>query len=142
MTRRPLLLLPFLPGLRAADAERQVFDLFATLASRLSEGDAAGFLDGFDKSMPGYEELRANVAALVLEAEIQSSIEFERNEGTATARSVELDWFVQLVGRSPARAVTRRRELVKCRVEKSGKRWKVRSLEPRSLFAAIGISAG
>ena len=139
MTRRLVLLLPFTPCLRAADAEEQVFELFTTLASRLSGGDAAGFLDGFDKTMPGYEEFRASVAGLLQQAEVQSSIEFRRNEGTGATRIVEADWFLQIKERYETGAVTRRREIVKCRVEKAGKRWKVFSLEPQSLFAPVKV---
>jgi hypothetical protein len=141
MTRRLLLLLPFVPRPGAADAEDEVFELFTTLASRLSAGDAAGFLDGFDRAMPGYEQFRASVAGLLAQAEVQSSIEFRSNEGTDAARSVEIDWFLQIKERYETGAVTRRREIVKCRVEKAGRRWKVFSLEPQSLFAPVTVGA-
>jgi hypothetical protein len=141
MTRRLLLLVPFVPRLGAADAEEQVFDLFTTIASWMSAGDAGAFLDGFDKTMPGYEQFRANVTGLLAQAEVHSSIEFRRNEGSDTARSVEIDWFLQIKERYETGAVTRRRGIVKCRVEKAGRRWKVFSLEPQSLFAPVKVGA-
>jgi hypothetical protein len=139
MTRRCVVLLPFAARLGAATAEEQVFDLFTRLASRLSAGDAAGFLEGFDQTMPGYEDFRANVTGLLQQAEVLSSIEFRRNDGTDTVRSVEADWFLQIKERYETGGVTRRRELVKCRVEKTGRRWKVFALEPQSLFAPVPV---
>ena len=138
MTRRLLLLLaPFAPRLASADAADDVYDLFTTLASWLSTGEVVAFLAGFDKTMPGYEQFRADVTALLAQAEVQSSIDFLRNDGNDTVRSVEVDWYLQIRGRYDAQVVARRREIVKCRVEKSGRKWKVFSLEPQSLFAPV-----
>jgi hypothetical protein len=111
-----------------ADAGQQVFDVFTDLASALSAGNAGAFLDVFDRSMPGYEKLRANVTGLLLQAQVQTSIEFLKNEGTDTARAVEVDWFLQA-------GVTRRREVVKCRVERVRKKWKIFALAPVDFFA-------
>jgi hypothetical protein len=135
MTRRLLFALPFVPRLLAAAAAEQAFDLFTGLASRLADDNAEGFMADIDTSLPGYADLRANVTALVAQASVQSSVVLLSNEGTDTVRTVELDWYLQLAGRAGTQAITRRREIVKCRVEKTGKKWKVFTLTPLGLFA-------
>jgi len=135
MTRRQLLLLPLAMQLRAADPEEQVFDFFADLASDLSQSNLSDFMAGFDPSMPSYEDLRANVAGLLEQAELQNSLEFQKNEGSDAARAVEIDWFMQIRLRDDTEAITRRREIVKCSLHKVRKHWKIFSLTPQSLFA-------
>ena len=134
MTRRALLLVPLATRLRA-DSAQQVWDLFTSLASALSACDATAFLNAFNPAMPGYEALRTGVTALLREAEVQSSIELVEDEGDDRSRAVELDWLVHLVSRQDGAVAERRRERVKCRVEKSGSKWRIASLEPLQFFA-------
>jgi hypothetical protein len=134
MTRRTLLLVPFAACLRA-DSAQQVWDLVTSMAAALSAGDASAFLRAFDAAMPGYEALRAAVTALLREAEVQSSIELVEEEGDDRSRAVELDWLVHIVSRQDGAVAERRRERVKCRVEKSGGKWRVASLDPLQFFA-------
>ena len=134
MTRRALLLVPLAARLRA-DSAQQVWDLFTSMASALSAGDASAFLNAFDTAMPGYEALRAGVTALLREAEVQSSIELVEEAGDDGSRTVELDWLVHIVDRQDGAVAERRRERVKLRVEKSGKKWRIAWLEPLEFFA-------
>jgi len=134
MTRRALLLVPLAARLRA-DSAQQVWDLFTSMASALSAGDASAFLNAFDTAMPGYEALRAGVTALLREAEVQSSIELVEEAGDDGRRTVELDWLVHIVYRQDGAVAERRRERVKLRVEKSGKKWRIAALEPLEFFA-------
>ena len=134
MTRRALRLVPLAARLRA-DSAQQVWDLFTSMASALSAGDASAFLNAFDTAMPGYEALRAGVTALLREAEVQSSIELVEEAGDDGRRTVELDWLVHIVYRQDGAVAERRRERVKLRVEKSGKKWRIASLEPLQFFA-------
>jgi hypothetical protein len=134
MTRRALLLVPFAARL-GADSAQEVWDLFTSMAAALSEANAGAFLNAFDPAMPGFEALRAGVTALLREAEVQSSIELVEEEGDDRSRAVELDWLVHIVGRQDGAVVERRRERVKCRVEKSGRKWRIASLEPLQFFA-------
>ena len=120
--------------LRAADPAQDVYDLFAMLASRLSDSNVPGFMDGFDKSMPGYESFLANITGLCNQSDVQSSLEFVTNDGTDTVRNVSIDWILQTRDKYDTGIVTRRRETVKCRVEKVGRHWKVFRLDPQSLF--------
>ena len=135
MTRRAMLLVPFAARLRA-DSAQQVWDLFTSMAAALSAGDASAFLSAFDAAMPGYEALRAGVTALLREAEVQSSIELVEETGDDGSRAVELDWLVHIVDRQDGAVAERRRQRVKCRVEKSGRKWRIASLEPLEFFAA------
>ncbi len=134
MTRRALLLVPFAARLRA-DSAQQVWDLFTSMASALSAGNAIAFMNAFDPAMPGYEELRAAVTALVGEAEVQSSVELVEEEGDDRSRAVVLDWLVHIMDRQDGAVAERRQERVKCRVEKSGKQWRIAWIEPLQFFA-------
>ena len=134
MTRRALLLVPLAARLRA-DSAQQVWDLFTSMASALSAGDASAFLNAFDTAMPGYEALRDGVTALLREAEVQSSIELVEEAGDDGRRTVELDWLVHIVDRQDGAVAERRRERVKLRVEKSGKKWRIAALAPLEFFA-------
>lgn len=134
MTRRALLLVPFAVRLRA-DSAQQVWDLLTSMAAALSAGDASAFLNAFDPAMPGYEGFRAGVTALLREAQVQSSIELVEEQGDDASRAVELDWLVHVVNRQDGAVAERRQERVKCRVEKSGRKWRVASIEPLQFFA-------
>jgi hypothetical protein len=120
---------------RPEDEAREIWDLLTRLASALSQGNVADFLDAFDRSMAGHRMLEANVAALLSQYEVQSSIELLGQEARGATRMVDLDWFLQLEEQRDAGAVTRRRERVHCRLEKRGKKWKITGIEPLSFFA-------
>jgi len=141
MTRRGLLLAgatvwlgPRAHG-RPDDEAREIWDVLTGLAAALSQGSPAQFLEAFDRSMPGYRMLETNVTALLGQYEVQSSIELLREEPGGAARTVELDWFLQLEEQRDAGAVTRRRERVSCRIEKRGKKWRITGIEPLAFFA-------
>jgi hypothetical protein len=145
MTRRTLLALPFAMRLRA-DSARDVWDLVSEAAHQLSEGNAAAFLDCFDPKMPGYEELRADVTALVGEAPpptgattqrggIYSSVELVSDQGDDQSRSLEVDWILDIRQLEGSVGVTRREERVKVRAAKTGKKWRIAAFEPAGFFA-------
>jgi hypothetical protein len=46
-----------------------------------------------------------------------------------------LDWLIHIVDRDDNTVAERRQERVKCRVEKSGKKWRIAGLEPLQFFA-------
>ncbi len=115
----------------AATAQQQVFDLLADVASALSAGNYAAFRDAFAEKNT---KLQTNVAALLERADVLASLDFLGEEGSDTARTVQLDWFLQIRDKQDAGPLVRRRERVTCKLEKRGRKWKIVSLEPESLF--------
>ena len=136
LTRRALLAASVAALARAADPADEAWELITAMATALGRGDDVGFLSACDSSLSGYATLRTNVAALVATADIESAIDPVRNEGDATAREIEVDWQLNLVDRAGLQRVTRRRQVVKCRLEKRGRRWRVAKLDPVAFFAA------
>jgi hypothetical protein len=128
----------FLAALAAplmAGTLQEVLDLFTDLASALSEGNGLAFLDRVDHSMPDYEKLERNVLALVEQNEIVAAIDILADEGDNQTRTVQVDWLLQIRSREETGTLVRRRETVKCRLDRVKKRWKVASLDPISIFA-------
>ncbi len=132
-----LLLLP-LQESRVAD------DLAADLASALSatpdtrseNSDAAPlFLSHFDKKMPGYDTLEANVWGLTNASRLASSIDVVKDEGDQKQRSVDLDWELVVTVKGPGGPTEVRHETVKLRIERRGRQWKIVTLEPVAFFA-------
>ncbi len=133
MTRRALLLLPLAIALRA-DSARDAWDLLSAAASALSAGNAEAFLGCFDSRMPGFEELRAGVTALLREAEPRSSVELLTNEGDDRSRVVKVDWTLNVVSRQDGVGSTRREKTVTFRMEKRGRTWRITGMEPAGFF--------
>jgi hypothetical protein len=124
----------------AADAPGQIFDLFTKIASALSADDPGAFLDAVDPEMPHYQDFRRDLVALVDIASLTNSIEIMSDSGDDAHRSEELDWFLEIVGNSEPHPLERRREVVKFRLERKGKKWKIVSIDPLHFFAPPKIS--
>jgi hypothetical protein len=120
---------------RAADAQQQVFDLFSKIASALSDDDPAMFIEAVDPDMPHFQDFRREVVALTDLADLTNSIEVLSDTGDDTHRAEELDWFLEIVGKSDPHPLERRREVVKFRLERKGKKWKIVSIDPLHFFA-------
>lgn len=127
---------------RAADAQQQVFDLFTKIAGALSDDDAAMFVEAVDADMPHFQDFRRDIVALTDLAVITNSIEVVSETGDDVHRTEELDWFLEIVGKSDPHPVERRREVVKFLLERKGKKnkWKIVSIDPLHFFAPPRIS--
>jgi len=90
--------------------------------------DARPFLDKFDPRMPEYGTLRREVETLVTAVQVGSAIEIVSEEGDDQKRSIELDWLLEIEGQHA------RRKILKCRMERQGKKWKITALEPVDFF--------
>ena len=134
MTRRALILVALAVRLRA-DAVQDVWSMLASVASALSEGNATQVLAAFDPHMPGYEQIRSDVTALVREVEVQSSIESLRNDGDDRRRTVELDWTLTFARRGDDADVRRRKGTLTVQVEQRGRKWRIVGLTPERFFA-------
>lgn len=121
------LLFVLAPRLRA-QTPNDVVELFRTAADALSNRDADAFLDHFDRKMPDYEKLHDEIAALLDHSETTSAIEIVSDEGNDQKRALELDWLLQVDQERP------RRQIVKCRIERQGKKWKITAFDPVDFF--------
>ncbi len=120
-----------------AQSPPDVVEFFRATASALSEAhsndrdfrsDAGPFLDNFDPKMPGFATLRDEVQALVSAAPVGSVIDFISDEGDTQARNLQLDWVLEITDQEP------RRQILTCRIERRGKKWKITKLEPIEFF--------
>ena len=100
-------------------------EVLRAVAEALANRDADAFLDQFDPKMPQYDTLRTEILELVGTAQdIGSTIDIIMMDGN----TVELDWLLKI---DTDKA---RRQIVKCQVEKQGKKWKITRLEPVEFF--------
>ena len=118
-----------------ADTHDQIVDLFASMAAALSDVNASGFMQPFDKNTPGYEKLKGQISTLLVGTEISSSVESVKDDGGESTRTVDLDWYLQVRALSQAGAIATRREIIHCELRKEGKNWKIVSLQPLEFFA-------
>src|SRR5260370_40502970 len=106
MFNRALIL--FVATLAFADTTQELIDVFGSMASALSEGNPAVFLRAIDPSTPGYAALARNVNALANQNELTCSIEIVKQEGDGRAQTVELDWLLEISGKSQNHPFVRR----------------------------------
>jgi hypothetical protein len=134
LSRRALLFGAAATLARAADPAQDAWEFVTGLAAALERSNASDFLRACDPAMPSYADLRANVAALVAQADAESAIDPVRNEGDDRSRNLEVDWSLHLTARSELLRATDRRSNVKLRIEKRGRVWKAVAIEPVAFF--------
>jgi hypothetical protein len=106
-------------------------EVFRAVTEALANQDADAFLDQFDSKMRQYETLRDEIQDLFGAAqEIGSTIDVISDEGDDQKRTLELDWLLKIDNNDA------RRQIVKCQVEKQGKKWKITALDPVAFFKA------
>jgi hypothetical protein len=106
-------------------------EVFRAVTEALANQDTDAFLDKFDSKMPLYDKLRDEIRDLFGRAqEIGSTIDVITDEGSEQKRMLELDWLLKIDNAEP------RRQIVKCQVEKQGKKWKIIALDPVEFFKA------
>lgn len=118
------------------DTHSEVVDLFASMTAALTEDppNAAGFMKPFDRKMANYDQLNRNIKALLLDSEVESAVDFVRDEGDAGKRAVDLDWYMVLRSRQSGGPTRNRREIVHCELVKEGKHWRITAIAPISVF--------
>jgi hypothetical protein len=92
------------------------------------------FLDHFDASMPGFTKLREYVEELTARADVGSVIEVASESGDERKREMQLDWVLEIQDKTLTQDRPPRRELIKCTIEKKGKKWKFVAFEPIEFF--------
>lgn len=117
------------------DSSSDVIDLVGSMAAALTEVNVSAFMDAFDKDMPGYDDLKNQVTALVNQAEVSSSVEPVQESGDDSKRSIDLDWFLQVRSLLNDGPIVQRRQVIHCELRKEKKKWKVVALKPLDFFA-------
>src|SRR5947209_17010004 len=117
ISRRAILAACLAAPLLADDPAQEVWEVLAAMAAALGDANAGLFLRHCDKAMPGYDDLRGAVTALVGRCEVESTIEPSANSGDGQRRTLEVDWQMHLIDRSDTHS-TERRMAVKCTFEK------------------------
>ena len=104
-------------------------EVFRLVNESLANQDADAFLDQFDPKTPQYEKLRDEIQELFgMAQEIGSTIDVITDEGDELKRTLDLDWLLKIDNHAA------KRQIVKCRVEKQGKKWKITALDPVEFF--------
>jgi hypothetical protein len=138
---QPLLLFGLLFGLAAqppaGTVPKDVETLIRETADDLTRKDTSAFLDHFDPKMAGFATLHYEIEGLMARGEVISVIEIITDAATAKGdypqRELKLDWVLS-VDTDP-----RRREIVKVRIEKQGKKWKIVALDPVEFFKPAAL---
>jgi hypothetical protein len=123
-------------ALALAEPPADVIQFFANTAGALADNNSQVFLAAFDRNMPDYAKLHDEIEGLLAAYEVGSTIEIVNDNGDDRKRTLELDWVLSITGVTAGvtTGVTQRREIVKCRIEKQGKQWKIASLGPIEFF--------
>ena len=118
-----------------AEPPAEVLDLFREAAEALASDDANAFLAKFDRSMTGYAALRDEIVSLLAAHDVGSTIEVVNDEGDEQKRSLDLDWLLVIREKnSDSGPRETRRQVLKCRIERQGRQWRIVALEPVEFF--------
>jgi hypothetical protein len=118
-----------------ADSASDVLNVFSTAVEALTNDDSNAFLDKFDRNMPDYAALRTNIEGLLAAYEVGSTIEVVTDEGDDEKRTVALDWLLVTAEKNAVNGAEQtRRRIVKCRLERRGKQWRITALDPIDFF--------
>jgi hypothetical protein len=106
------------------------FQPIADLANYLSQGNAPGAMDSFDKNMPGYQTISNNIFAMASQADISCTIDPIEQTGNV----IEVDWFLKLNSKADEGPTERRQQKVKLTISKLGKKWKIVAIDSPSIL--------
>lgn len=118
-----------------AEPPADVRDFFRTAAEALVNDDASAFMEKFDRSLPQYATLRSEIEGLLAAYDVGSSIEVVSDEGDNQKRTLALDWVLVNTEKAANHGTgIARRQIVKCRIERRGKQWKITAFAPVEFF--------
>lgn len=121
-------------GFFAPPHGREAWDALFAFAAELQNEDAPPQMEQFDRSMPGYESLRAAIAALWTRYLIDASLELKSNEGDDSHRTLQIDWILTLKNPRDPVDSTRREQSTTASLEKRGRAWKIVSFSHADFF--------
>jgi len=119
----------------AAEPAREAASVITGLAAALTAGNVQEFMAPFDRSVPQYDSIQANVTALAAQGDTQSYLEITKNEGDERARTLEISWELRLTRASEALPYARRQTNVTCKLELRGKQWRIVAFQPAEFLA-------
>jgi SnoaL-like domain len=105
-------------------------DTIAAMSAALAEDNSAAFLEHVDKNMPGYERLKANVEALVNQADVHSGVDQIVEDGN----EVTVEWEMQITPHGNESQMEPRSATVHLKFEQDGKKSKVVALDRVDFF--------
>jgi len=118
-----------------AEPPADVLELFREAADALANDDSDMFLAKFDSNMAGYAAFRDEIAGLLAAHDVGSTIEVVNDEGDDQKRSLDLDWLLVISEKNSVNGTKEtRRRVLKCRIERQGKQWRIVALEPVEFF--------
>jgi len=118
-----------------AEEDPPTLKLLTQLAARLSDGNFPGSLEVFSKAMPGYQDLVANLGALVGQYDVICTIEIREESGDEAHRKAETEWFLQLRSKQENGPTERRTVTVRLETERAKGKWRITSMLPQSILA-------
>ena len=124
-----------------ADPQREILDLFTSMLADLTGDNATGFMSGFDRDMPDYGKLKAQVAAMVDEGDVESDIEPVKDSGDDTHHTIDLDWYLKIRSAVANGPIVERRQIIHCELRKDKKHWRIVSIAPLDFFAPARFGA-
>lgn len=134
----PLLWAALSSAAQLGDAPGQIRLAVRDASRALQAANAPLFLAAFDRQeFAGYGELREQVTALVAQRRIASSVAVESVQGGPVEWTVDVDWLIELTHKLDPSPPEQRRDILKLRVRKRGRRWRVVDLQPLTFFAAL-----
>ena len=109
--------------------------LLTDLSAKLSDNNFPGAVDAFAVTMPGYAEVVANLGALANQYDVICVIEIKEESGDEARRKAETEWFLQLKSKQEGGPTERRTVTVRVTTERIKSKWRITTLEPRSVLA-------
>ena len=107
--------------------------LFAADPSDAVRQAATALANGNASAFAGLGQTQTDTAALVNQADAQSTIEFRSESGDSRSRTLQMDWDLRITDKASS-AVTTRRARVTCRFQPANGAWRIVSFEPREFF--------
>lgn len=120
-----------------ADTAADIPRLFTEVGAALRNRKPAALWLLFDPSMPGYGQFRKDSAALLAQAETEVTIAILKDEGDDRARTVELDWRMEITQQERAASTTIRNATVTCKLARRDGNWRIVSFAPLDVFAPV-----
>lgn len=114
--------------------EDELRDVLASMATDLSAGNIAGFLNPFDKSFPARDEFRQQLFGMMQAADLNSSVQIQTASGSAEKQVAKVDWYLDFRSKGDSMIFHQQREVLTIEFTRRGKRWSITALEPRSFF--------